>query len=126
MPDAENRVVAFPTSEPMPTNPMVIDDSLRPIHCGHAEVSLDTHNRVVNCQKCGATLDPFNFLATNARTIQSAWSAYRIAEAKARETHERVVVLQKELKRLQGRVRTLQQKEAQSAQVLNVRGKELL
>lgn len=119
-----DKILNFPSAESVPENPLQWERDQA--YCQHDQVTLDEHSRMINCRKCGATLEPFNFLVTNALTIQSAWSSYRQVMAKVKETHDRIDVLTKELKRLQGRVRTLQRKESDAGGVLELRGKSTL
>mgnify|MGYP000328965747 FL=1 len=95
----------------------------QPGWCSHEAVTLDEHTRTIVCAnvKCGAVLDPFNFLANQGNTIQRAWSAYRQAMQQANEVAERVSVLKKEEQRLRAMVKRLQEK----VPVLNTRGREL-
>lgn len=117
-----DNVQQFPGSSALPDNPMELAPR-RPGFCRHEAVTLDEHTRTVMCAdpKCGAVLDPFNFLAHNAKTIQTAWSAYRQVMAQANEVAERVTVLKKEEQRLRAMVKRLQEK----VPVLNTRGREL-
>lgn len=117
-----DKILAFPGSEALPENTMQIEKS-NVMFCSHESVRLSEHERTVNCVKCGAALDPFNFLLNNAKTIQSAWSGYRMMNAKASEIAERVNVLSKEEKRLRAQVKRLQEK---SGEVINVRGETSL
>lgn len=115
-------VTKFPGATVLPDNPM----EMAPRHpgwCSHEQVILDEHTRTVTCSnpKCGAVLDPFNFLANNGNTIQRAWSAYEHAMQQANEVANRVSVLKKEEQRLRAMVKRLQEK----VPVLNTRGREL-
>jgi len=91
--------------------------------CQHEKVTLEEHTRTVTCAKCGATIDPFNFLMQNAKTIQMAWQHYRMAMHKVQEITERVDVLKREENRLRSIVKRLQ---AKSSAVLDVRGESRL
>lgn len=117
-----DNVQKFPGATALPENPMELAPR-RPGWCSHEAVTLDEHTRTVMCAnpKCGAVLDPFAFLASNAHTIQRAWSAYRQAMTQANEVAERVSVLKKEEQRLRAMVKRLQEK----VPVLNTRGREL-
>ena len=117
-----DNVKQLPGATALPGNPMEMAPR-RPGWCSHEAVTLDEHVRTVTCAdpKCGAVLDPFDFLAGNGRTIQRAWSAYREAMRQANEVAERVSVLKKEEQRLRAMVKRLQEK----VPVLNTRGKEL-
>lgn len=117
---SDNKVVqAFPSAE-LPENLMTIESRPAgvPFYCNHEAVTLNEHDRVVNCARCGATLDPFAFLVQNARTIQMAWSNYREAKNKVSELNNRIAILAKEEKRLRGQVKRLQDK---TGGVLNLR-----
>lgn len=119
-----DNVKAFPGVSELPDNPMQI--APRPHGwCRHENVMLDEHSRTVQCAdvKCGATLDPFNFLLNNAQTIQSAWSRYRHVTKEASEIADRVTALKKEEQRLRAMVKRLQEK---TGAVLTVRGRENL
>jgi hypothetical protein len=125
MSESDNKVVrAFPAAE-MPENLLQIEKQSAgvPYYCSHESVSLNEHDRIVNCARCGATLDPFGFLLSNARTIQMAWSNYRDAQRKVSELNDRIVILKKEEARLRAQVKRLQEK---SGGVLNVRAKDVL
>lgn len=115
----EKVVHAFPSSE-LPENLLSIEPRPAgvPYLCRHESVRLNEHDRVVNCAQCGATLDPFDFLRSNARTIQMAWSNHREASARVTELNERISLLAREEKRLRAQVKRLQDK---SGGVLNLR-----
>lgn len=81
-----------------------------PGFCNHESVTLNEHDRAVNCARCGATLDPFNFLMYNALTIRRAWQNYREASRKVSELNDRIAVLTKEEKRLRAQVKRLKDK----------------
>lgn len=105
----------------LPENLMTLEKHRHvPFYCEHPAIRLDAHERMVHCTKCGARLDPFDFLHSNARTITSAWHNYDQAKAQVRDIAERISVLKKEEKRLRGVVKRLQDK---SGEVLSVRPK---
>lgn len=117
---SDNKVVqAFPSTEP-PENLMQIEKKSAgvPYYCQHESVMLNEHDRVVTCSRCGASLDAFNFLLSNARTIQMAWQNYREAKNKVGELNDRIAILAKEEKRLRAQVKRLHEK---GAGVLNLR-----
>lgn len=124
MSDNKN-VRAFPVSD-MPENLMQIAprNPALPYHCGHEAIRLDPHERSVACARCGANLDPFQFLLNNAMTIQRAWQQHAEAKLKVSELYDRIELLGKEEKRLRATVRRLQDKAA--GDVLLVRGKSKL
>jgi len=117
-----DNVKQLPGATALPENPMEMAPR-RLGWCSHESVILDEHNRTVVCAdpKCGAVLDPFNFLASNGNTIQRAWSAYKHAMQQANEVAERVSVLKKEEQRLRAMVKRLHEK----VPVLSTRGREL-
>ncbi|HKX40913.1 MAG TPA: hypothetical protein VJO99_07130 [Burkholderiaceae bacterium] len=96
---SEDNITALPSAAGLPENPLALTTSRAPsMYCPHGAVILDDHTRTVTCAnvQCGATLDPFNFLRSNASTIARAWSSYREVSNKASEIAERVHVLKKE------------------------------
>lgn len=119
-----DNVTAFPGGAGLPDNPMEVAPR-QPGWCSHEAVILDEHTRTVQCAntKCGATLDPFNFLLSNANTISRAWSSYRMVTGQANEVAARVSALKKEEQRLRAMVKRLQEK---SGAVISVRGRETL
>lgn len=119
---SDTKVLTFPGAEPIPENPITIEQPKRLTFCSHESVSLDEHQRVVNCRQCGAVLDAFSFLRDNARTLQRAWQNYRTVNAKVAEVQERVELLERERKRLSAQVKRLQEK----SPALDVRGKDRL
>lgn len=109
---ADDKVVhAFPAAD-LPENLLGIEQRPAgvPYFCTHEAVTLNEHDRAVNCARCGATLDPFNFLLSNARTIQMAWQNHRAASQKVAELNDRITVLTREEKRLRAQVKRLQDK----------------
>lgn len=122
---SDDKVVhAFPTSE-LPENLLTIEPrpSGIPYFCAHERISLSEHDRTVNCSKCGAVLDPFSFLMSNAKTLHMAWHNHREASRKVGELNERIAVLSKEEKRLRSQVKRLQDK---AGSVIDVRGKSII
>ena len=106
-----NNVTAFPGGADLPDNPM----KMAPRHpgwCRHDAVVMDDHTRSIQCAdpKCGAVLDPFNFLRQQAHTIAGAWEAHRCARQQANEVADRVTVLKREEQRLRAMVKRLQDK----------------
>ena len=120
----EKVIRAFPANE-LPENLLTIEPRApgRPYFCSHEKISLNDHDRTVNCAQCGATLDPFNFLLNNAKTLQMAWQNHRATASKVGELNERIAQLTKEEKRLRAQVKRLQDK---AGSVLEVRGKSIL
>lgn len=112
-------IQAFPAAD-LPENLMEIEARSAgvPYFCAHEAVTLNEHDRAVHCARCSATLDPFNFLMANARTIQMAWSNYKEATRKVSELNDRIAVLAKEEKRLRAQVARLKEK---TGGVLNLR-----
>lgn len=122
---ADEKVIrAFPANE-LPENLIAIEPRApgKPYFCAHEKISLNAHDRTVNCAQCGATLDPFDFLLNNAKTLQMAWQNHRSASMKVSELNERIAALAKEEKRLRAQVKRLQDK---AGSVLEVRGKSIL
>lgn len=119
-----DKVVTFPGAEPLPENLIERKEDPKRYtrYCHHARITLDEHNRLVNCAECGATLDPFQFLLQQADLLQRAWANHRMAAKKVEDLNTSIANLQAEEKRLKGRVRRA--KEAQP--VIDTRGKDKL
>lgn len=111
MSDEDNVIHAFPTTE-LPDNPILIAPKPPgvPYHCHHQEIRLDAHDRTVQCAKCGAILDPFNFLMNQAATLQMAWANYHQVRRELSEVHDRVIHLKKEEQRIKARLKRQQEK----------------
>lgn len=112
-------VSPFPARD-MPENLLAIEprNSAVPYFCTHEAVTLNAHDRTVNCARCNATLEPFNFLMDNARTIHMAWQNYREARTRVSDLNDSIAILAKEEKRLRAQVKRLQKK---AGGVLNFR-----
>lgn len=102
-------IQAFPARSDLPENPVTVVRESG--YCGHPAIRLIEHDRAVICAKCGATLDPFDYLKGEAQAIRSAWDSHRMVKAKAEQLVERITVLEKEAKRLSALVRRLKAKE---------------
>lgn len=107
-----DNVKPFPGSPDLPENNLQIEPRRPSGWCSHEAVVLDEHTRTVHCANttCGATLDPFGFLLTNAHLIQRAWDRHREVARQASEIAERVSVLKKEEQRLRAMIKRLQDK----------------
>lgn len=109
--DDDNVIRPFPTNE-LPEN--LVQIAPKPTHlpysCEHGSVRLDEHDRSVQCTKCGAMLDPFNFILRQARTLQSAWDNYKYVRRELSEVTDRVTYLKKEEQRIKARLKRLQTK----------------
>lgn len=114
-----DNVVDLPGVQPLPENPMQVAPPFMGL-CSHDAIVLDEHHRAVICAnpKCGAMLDPFNFLLHNAYVISRAWQSHREVTRRASELVERVDTLKREERRLREMVKRLQAK----VPVVNVRG----
>jgi hypothetical protein len=113
-----SNVTPLPGVDPI-ENPLRIEPAPHR-YCGHESIVLDEHARVLSCAACAAVLDPFDYLRSNARTIQRAWDSYREMNRRATETAERVAALRKEEQRMRAMVKRLQDK----AGAINVRRME--
>jgi peptidoglycan hydrolase CwlO-like protein len=115
-----DKVVTFPGAEPLPENLLQVTDKDPWSHCAHGRITLDAHQRTVNCRDCGRVLDAFQFLETQAALLQRAWSHHAAAQRKLQELTDRISALKKEHDSLQGKVRRLKDK----LPVVDVRGKD--
>jgi hypothetical protein len=116
-----DNVTAFPGASGLPENPLQVAPR-QMMYCGHDQVILDEHTRTLQCAntKCGATLDPFNYLRENGHLLARAWSRHREVMRQATEVAERVSDLKKQEQRLRALVKRLQQK---TGAVVDVRGR---
>lgn len=87
--------------------------------CNHPAVQLDDHSRTMECAKCGAVLDPFDFLRSNAMTLQRAWRDHKYVKGQLEELNTRVDALKKEERRIKARIARLKTRDAS---VVLVRG----
>lgn len=93
----------------LPENPVTVERTTG--YCQHPAIRLVEQDRTVICAKCGATLDPLDYLRGQAHAIRSAWDAHRMVKHKADQLVERIGTLEKEAKRLGALVRRLKAKE---------------
>jgi len=116
-----SNVTELPGRAELPENLITLEPR-RLGYCDHASITLDEHTRTVRCAdpKCAAVLDPFDFLRSNARTLQMAWINYRQVTVRASEIAERVTDLKREEQRLRAQVKRHQEK----AGVINTRPKD--
>jgi hypothetical protein len=96
---------AFPSKE-VPDCPVSFDDRHHSF-CEHPAINLNTHDRLITCSKCGATLDPFAYLVSEAIAIRRGWDRYRQVQHMIAERQQQLADLDREKKRLQGQVRRL-------------------
>ena len=108
MSDDDKIVHAFPSAE-LPENLMTVAPRPTGAHyyCNHEAVRLDAHDRTVQCARCSAMLDPFDFLLHNAVTMTRAWEHHRVVQSQLAGLNERMAYLKKEEKRLLAKVRRL-------------------
>lgn len=117
-----DNVTAFPGTKDLPENLLQV----APVpftYCRQDAIILDAHSRSVQCAdpKCGATLDPFGYLLSNAQTISRAWSNHKHVTHQVNELVGRVEALKKEEQRLRAMIKRLQEK---SGAVVTVRSRE--
>ena len=118
---ADNNIRSLPGVESIPECPMELISSHNKqlYHCDHASLIIDVHERSIRCAKCGASLDPFDYLAGTGQQIQRAWADYKSVRSRIQDFNESIARLQREEKRLKALVKRLQDK---SATKLDVRG----
>lgn len=117
-----DKILSFPSAEPLPENLIERVDKDPYSMCRHERITLDEHQRTVNCRDCGRVLDAFGFLSKQADLLQRAWRNHDSAERKVKDLTERIGALMKEEKRLRGLVGRLREK----VPVVDVRGKDRL
>lgn len=118
---SDDKVVQLPGTQPLPDNPLSIVDSSPNTsarmcsHLGGAE--LDVHTRTVTCTECGRVVDAFDYLLRQATVIQRAWTLHKQVTARVHEVSARVAALDKEEKRLKGRIQRAREKAQPSTTV---------
>ncbi len=111
MTDDRDNVRSLPTAGALPENPIEIEQ--QPFSCcRHESILIDSHLRTIECKKCGASLDAFDYLLNDATNIQRAWQYHREVMARVDRLNESVTKLVREEKRLKASVRRLQEKAA--------------
>lgn len=119
---SDQNIVSFPgVPQEIPEQTITLEK--RPFNfCQHAKISLESHQRLVNCVQCGAVLDPFEYLETNAVVLQRAWSDHASVKRTLTDMKDRVAALKKEEQRLKASVRRLKEKQP----IIDTRGKDIL
>lgn len=117
----DNVIQAFKPAE-LPEQTITIDKQPqgKPMYCQHEALRIDAHERTVACSHCGQVLDPFNFLLTNAATLQRAWQDHGFVKRSLSEMQDRITELKKEEKRIKAQIK----RSADKITVVDVRGKE--
>ena len=106
----EDKVIhAFPSRE-LPDCPVAIERG--PVMpCMHPEITINEHERAIRCSKCDASLDAFDYLRREACAIRRGWEEHRYVMQLVKEKREQIEALDKQKKRLQGQIRTLNLRE---------------
>ena len=103
------KVISLHGNQDVPENPLKLAENA-PMFCTHESISIDKHARSITCTKCGANLDPFDFLAKSAATVERAWASYKYAKNAESEISERLTLLKKQENNLRAQVKRLQEK----------------
>lgn len=101
----EKIIHVFRQADDLPPCPMDVTSSSPVYHCDHRQLQIDTHDRTVRCDACGATLDPFTYLARNGQSLQMAWRDYRAVRDRIKALNESIERLMREEKRLKAAVK---------------------
>lgn len=104
----DNVIHAFPARGELPELPVEVERSRA--YCNHPTIRLIEQDRQVVCLKCGAQLDPFNYLLAEAVALARGWQNYRELAARHRDLAEQVKKLEAERKRLTAANKRLQDK----------------
>lgn len=100
----------------------VSDDVIRPVfgsqmtvahsgHCQHRQMVVDESKRTIECQSCGAVLDPFDVHMQYARRERS----WRYWDRERKQAEARVEELKAEEKRIKARMANASRKDADTA-----------
>ena len=111
MSDDDKIVHAFPSAE-LPENLMTVAPRPpgAPYYCNHDAVRLDAHDRTVQCARCNAMLDAFDYMLHNAVAMTRAYEHHRVVKSQLSDLNDRMAYLKKEEKRLLAKVRRLSAK----------------
>lgn len=121
--EESNVIQAFkPAALPEPTFVIEKPPAGKPYHCNHGRLSIDPHERSIDCADCGQALDPFNYMLANAQIITRAWQDHASVTRDLREMQDRITELKKEEKRLKSQIGRHKDKVI----IADVRGKSTL
>ena len=102
---SDNIIHAFP-AKVLPDCPVDVE---RPsVWCLHPAITIVEHDRLVICSKCGAAIDPYEYLRSQALAIRRGWDAYRMVMHQEKQKRDQVEQLDKVRKRLAAQVKRLQ------------------
>jgi len=106
---SDDKVLQFPGGSELPEMTLTAQRD-RTLFCKHDKLTLNEHDRTMSCVGCGAALDPFNYLLSNALHLQRAWQDHGVVKKELTELIDRVSELKKEKQRLTGQVARLKEK----------------
>ncbi|RFP32463.1 hypothetical protein [Duganella sp. BJB476] len=120
---SDNVIHAFKPAE-LPAQTLTIEKppAGKKMYCQHGGLRIDPHERSIACAECGQVLDPFDYLLTNAATINRAWQDHGYVKREISDIQDRITELKKEEKRLKAQIK----RSADKITVVDVRGKGLL
>lgn len=118
-----NVIRAFKAPElPEQTFSIATPPAGKPHYCKHGSLHLDPHERIMTCAQCGQVLDPFDFMLTNALTINRAWQDHTQVRRELGDLQERISDLKKDEKRIKAQIK----RHADKIVAVDVRGKSVL
>jgi len=119
----DNVIHAFKPAE-LPEQTLTVEKPPqgKPFYCQHGALRIDPHERSVACTHCGQVLDPFDYLLSNAVTINRAWQDHSFVKRELGDLQDRISDLKKEEKRLKAQIKRTTEKIA----IVDVRGKSTL
>lgn len=121
---SEDNVVHAFKSATLPEQTFTIEKppAGKPTFCQHSGLRIDPHERTIACARCGQTLDPFDYLLTNAVVLQRAWQDHSYVKRELGDIQDRITELKKEEKRLKAQIK----RSADKIVSVDVRGKSTL
>ncbi len=119
----DNVIHAFKPAE-LPAQTLTVEKppAGKKMYCLHGALRIDPHDRTIACAECGQALEPFDYLLTNAMTINRAWQDHSYVKREIGDIQDRITELKKEEKRL----RALNKRLGEKVAVVDVRGKQTL
>ena len=119
----DNVIHAFKPAE-LPAQTLTIEKppAGKPMYCQHGALRIDPHDRAIACSTCGQTLDPFDYLLSNAAVINRAWQDHAYVKRELSDIQDRITELKKEEKRL----KASNKRQGEKVAIVDVRGKSTI
>ena len=103
--DSENNVIQFTPREghPKQLTPKFKQGGF----CSHEHITVDEHERLIECDRCGAVLDPFEYLWSSAVKENNQFATLSWLNIEVKRIQEEKENLLKEIAKLKAQRRRL-------------------